>query len=148
MFKVPCPYCDAVLATPRGAPGKKGKCPGCRRTVHLLAVDNTDFQALFPYVKWCPGDAALCSKEHAALAGCGIGGGPYFEREDPVLAPWWAARRMGLPACGCKLVPISKWEAVKLRLHPGRVAPLPFDPWGPAARCGVPESEEVVLLER
>ena len=148
MFRIPCPYCGALLRTRRGAPGKKGKCPSCKWTVHLLAVDNTNFQALFPFVKWCPAAGDRCSPEHAALARNGIDGGPYFQRDDPLLAPWWVARRKGLPQCGCDFVPISKWEASKLHLRPGWVAPLPFDPWNPRTACATRDEETAITLER
>jgi uncharacterized protein (DUF983 family) len=134
MFVFPCPYCGAGIKAP-GNKSNRTKCPSCGKALCLLDTDDTDIQEAFPFVKWLPCDDGRSSKEHVALATCGINGTAYFRLDDPVLSGWWDARRKGLRPCRCTESAVYKSEAEKLRLLFVFVNAPPFDPWSTDNDC-------------
>jgi hypothetical protein len=135
VFKLPCPWCGASLKTGKGSAGDKTKCPLCKESIHLLSTDDTYLQETFPFIKWSPCDDGRSSKEHVALARCGINRSAIFRIDDPVLNGWWEARRKGERPCRCMTIEIHKWEAERLGILAVLVDPLSFNPWCAANDC-------------
>ena len=107
---------------------------GLRETVeHPLVSDE------FPYVRYVAVHDVRARKEHRQMERQGIGGGPVYRWEDPVIRKFWPPFSYN---CRCSAVPISVSEAADLGvreaiawrdtgrppLQPTYVAPPPFEP--------------------
>lgn len=134
MFRFPCSFCQARLSV-NGKVGQKARCPGCKKLSRLISEDDDEIRETFPVVNWSVCDDGRSSKAHCKLSKCGIKKTSYYLIDDPILAGWWAARRVGIRPCRCTTINVDKWDAQSLGLRLANAGAISFDPWSSDDDC-------------